>query len=108
MGPRTEVLGYSQPSLRDSRRFSARWGPRTEVLGYSRPSLRDSRRFSARGGPRTEVLGYSQPSLRDEESVISGQTLIAAINPVSAVRGLYASDRIRRAQKDGRITYEIR
>ena len=32
-----------QPSLRDSSGFLVRGGPRTEVLGYSQPSLRDER-----------------------------------------------------------------
>jgi hypothetical protein len=87
--PRTHVLGYSQPSLRDSGWQSAigrcrggrRGGtcqPRTHVLGYSQPSLRDSGWQSAigrcrggrRGGtrqPRTHVLGYFQPSLRGSD-----------------------------------------
>jgi hypothetical protein len=50
--PRTNVLGYSQPSLRDwfafwvvsrlpSDWFALSFLPRTNVLGYSQPSLRD-------------------------------------------------------------------
>ena len=49
--------------------------PRTEVLGYSQSSLRDSPGILARGRPRTEVLGYSQSSLRDEKHILSEQTL---------------------------------
>ena len=37
--------------------------PRTDVLGHSQPSLRDWSCWIT--PPRTDVLGYSQPSLRD-------------------------------------------
>jgi len=37
--------------------------PRTDILGHSQPSLRDWSRWKCI--PRTDVLGYSQPSLRD-------------------------------------------
>ena len=41
--PRTDVLGHSQPSLRDWSRWHRT--PRTDVLGYTQPSLRDWSRY---------------------------------------------------------------
>jgi hypothetical protein len=69
--PRTKVLGYFLPSLRDLKKgmgTPASRVPRTKVLGYFLPSLRDLEKgmgMPAGRVPGTKVLGYFLLSLRD-------------------------------------------